>query len=146
MHYNSFLFCPSYGMVYDDVSQSDESHNYMFDCALMNELDSSGTQTLYQDTVNYNYVGRDNDAGDSYGGDNVFNYKIGCGQTDCSGCTNSSGCSATGNVINGENGDGYPTGYFNGETQWNGTFSGNYCFNGCECLNGTNSGCIASAP
>jgi hypothetical protein len=148
--WNSFEYCASYGTVFDDVINSDESHNYALDCTFGNELDNNN-QTLSGVTENDNYMTRDyyGDGGDYilYGptSTNPFSNKFLCGDDDQGG-TASSGCSATGNVIDG---NGYSMSAFIGNTS-TGTFassySSNYCFNGCSCYYGANSGCIASAP
>ena len=162
--WNSFTDCSLYGATYDNVINSETSHNYAHNCRLGNENDVSA-QTLNGVTLNYNYYERNlygivGDYG-AFNSTNPFAATFFCGMDfgQCDGMVypNNFGCTATGNVVNG---GGYLVGFKNalgsGGTPANtcpsGTYVDNYCFNGCACGfdgDGTaydTAGCIAAVP
>ena len=94
MNYNTFDNCALYGPDADNVTNSIASHNYVLDCRLGNELDTSTQRGSYQ--INYSYDRRRT----GYG----YNYSYsGCGGPStldayCAFQTPSS-CSMTGNIL-----------------------------------------------
>jgi hypothetical protein len=164
--WNNFSFCSSYGPTYDNVMNSEISHNYLFNCGLGNENDN-GSYTLDGVTVNYNYLERNLYGATAFGAfnnTNPFAFAFFCGMNDANDKVHSSlpnhnlGCSATGNMING---GGYLVAFENVTGQGasgslqnpTGTYiAPNYCWNGCRCGFAGNgqpydvAGCTPTAP
>jgi hypothetical protein len=128
--WNSAQYCAGYSFDYDNATDSTISHNYSLDCSIGNENDSS-SQTLSGVTVNDNYVTRDQYA--TGGGCVVFGscaspgaVTFYCGIDD-TGTDSADGCSASGNVIDGNGHAMYLV-----ELPSGGTYSNNQCINGCQ--------------
>lgn len=160
INWNSAYNCSLYSFVLDAATNSEINHNYSFDCMIGNELDFND-ESLAGTVVNYNYQIRDQ-YGDGYGcvvfgsptqtgqgcnNNNPYSFYFFCGADDAGG-TSAEGCSATGNLVNGQ---GSAATIFNAAT--NGTGSNNYIWDTlagqqvAPCSNGSGTnGCINSTP
>jgi hypothetical protein len=105
LNWNSFYWCGGDAWTFDSVTNSEQNHNYLFDCNMSNELDTSA-DTLEGVVVNYNLVNRDQyGTGIGYqdeGGlcsSSIFAFVNNIAENDGGGSFTTSNASGTGNLF-----------------------------------------------